>query len=470
MAGCGLLREAGGHWFSFRLSRSNRGLRGSKIENRALGTGGRGLARPDSGNLSAEDWAITREIVEAVKRAIPDASSQPPGAVLQYAKNVAGLVLAVLTIVSPFLDHTSARSRRKPAEKAWRIPTGRPFKLPDWPGFHWVGLLTSVMFDTCFHLIIFTLAGTRARSDVSGWRTSSARQLGASQARLHVPAIQEAARQRRGRHLLVCAQRADESAAPRACDRPGTGRGFRQGPRRVLNVWREDLSDFIPFDVIESATDWGVHERGPQAGVSYVAYCDASSGVADSFAIAVASRGPPHMLHVVRERKPRFVPAQVIAEYAELLKLYGITEVQSDKYAIGFHEAEWNRHGIKLTACRRTTSENYLHALPLLLAGRVRLVDSVTLRSQLASLERRVGAGDRETVSHPSHASAHDDVACAACGAITVAAKPGYSVHSGWLDLPAAAETAGGAHFVDLAVAPHVGPPIPAQWRSPYWR
>src|SRR4029077_14027106 len=30
--------------------------------------------------------------------------------------------------------------------------TGRPFKLPDWPGFHWVGLLTSVMFDTCFHL------------------------------------------------------------------------------------------------------------------------------------------------------------------------------------------------------------------------------------------------------------------------------------------------------------------------------
>ena len=30
------------------------------------------------GNLSAEDWAIMREIVEAVKRAIPDASSQPP--------------------------------------------------------------------------------------------------------------------------------------------------------------------------------------------------------------------------------------------------------------------------------------------------------------------------------------------------------------------------------------------------------
>jgi len=53
------------------------------------------------------------------------------------------------------------------------------------------------------------------------------------------------------------------------------------------------------------------------------------------------------MLDVVRERKPRFVPAQVIAEYAELLKLYGISEIQGDKYAIVFHEGEWRTHGIK---------------------------------------------------------------------------------------------------------------------------
>jgi hypothetical protein len=189
-----------------------------------------------------------------------------------------------------------------------------------------------------------------------------------------------------------------------------------------LNVWREDLSDFIPLDVIESCTDFGVHERAPQAGTRYVAYCDASSGVGDSFAIAVAHRAAPHVLDVVRERKPRFVPAQVIAEFAQLLKLYDITEIQGDKYAIGFHEAEWRSHGIKFLPCERTTSENYLHALPLLLAGRVRLVDNTTLRSQLASLERRVGAGDRETVSHPQHASAHDDAAAAACGALVLAA------------------------------------------------
>ena len=39
------------------------------------------------GNLSMEDWQTMKEIVEAVTRAIPDASSQPPGAVLQYVKD-----------------------------------------------------------------------------------------------------------------------------------------------------------------------------------------------------------------------------------------------------------------------------------------------------------------------------------------------------------------------------------------------
>jgi hypothetical protein len=47
------------------------------------------------------------------------------------------------------------------------------------------------------------------------------------------------------------------------------------------NIWREDLSDFIPADVIESCTDLGVHERGPEPGVRYVAFCGCSSGVAD---------------------------------------------------------------------------------------------------------------------------------------------------------------------------------------------
>ena len=36
------------------------------------------------GNLSMEDWQVMKEIVAAVRQAIPDAASAPPGAVLEH--------------------------------------------------------------------------------------------------------------------------------------------------------------------------------------------------------------------------------------------------------------------------------------------------------------------------------------------------------------------------------------------------
>ena len=36
------------------------------------------------GNLSAEDWAMMREIIGAVRQAVPDAANAPPGAVLEH--------------------------------------------------------------------------------------------------------------------------------------------------------------------------------------------------------------------------------------------------------------------------------------------------------------------------------------------------------------------------------------------------
>ena len=190
------------------------------------------------------------------------------------------------------------------------------------------------------------------------------------------------------------------------------------------NIWREDLSDFIPIDVIEAATDVGTYERAPINGISYFALADAAGGTGqDSFAFAIAHREDTNLiLDVVRDFKPRFTPAVVISELAQLCKQYSISEVQGDKYAIGFHEAEWQSNSIQFVACERTTSENYLRLLPQLMAARVRLINNTTLRSQLASLERRVGAADRESVTHPQHANAHDDVACAAAGALVAAA------------------------------------------------
>jgi hypothetical protein len=115
----------------------------------------------------------------------------------------------------------------------------------------------------------------------------------------------------------------------------------------------------------------------------------------------------------------------VIAELAVLCKRYGISEVEGDKFGAGFHIDEWARHNIRFKPCERTTSENYLHVLPMLLSGRARLLDNATLHAQLAGLERKMTASGYETVTHAQVSSAHDDAATAAAGAL-VACGTGY--------------------------------------------
>jgi hypothetical protein len=203
------------------------------------------------------------------------------------------------------------------------------------------------------------------------------------------------------------------------------------GPRaraEYLNVWREDLDDFIPLNVIEAATDWSIYERPPQPNMTYYAHADAAGGTgSDSFTLVICHRDQATKTTIIdatREEKPKFVPAAVIAELAKLLKSYGITEVYGDSYAIGFHADEWLQNTIRFKPCETSTSENYLKILPQLLAGRVRLVDNATLRNQFANLERRM-IGDHEKVSHPEHAGAHDDLSCAVAGAVVAANRPG---------------------------------------------
>ncbi len=197
-----------------------------------------------------------------------------------------------------------------------------------------------------------------------------------------------------------------------------------KGGAEYLGRWREDLSDFIPHDVIERCTAFGVFERPPSREHAYVAYTDPAGGTgSDSFTIAIAHRERDGTVKIdaIRERKPRFVPRDVVAEYAQLLKTYKISEVRGDGFAGGFHVDEWRQNNITFKPAEHTTSENYLHALPMLLSGRAHLNDSMTLRSQLANLERRIGPSGHETVSHLQVASAHDDVAAAVCGALVVA-------------------------------------------------
>jgi hypothetical protein len=193
-----------------------------------------------------------------------------------------------------------------------------------------------------------------------------------------------------------------------------------------LNVWRTDLEEFLPLDVVRECTDWGVYERAPQPDTRYCAYGDSAGGTGkDSYAFAIVHTGSDGeiMNDIIREWKPRFVPKQVIAEIVELCQKYGVSEVWGDNFGGGLHQEDWRGLPVAYRVWKDTTSENYLAALSSWLAKRVRVLDNMTARNQLTSLERRPGAGDRESVDHPRHAGAHDDVAAAICGAIVLAQR-----------------------------------------------
>jgi hypothetical protein len=216
-----------------------------------------------------------------------------------------------------------------------------------------------------------------------------------------------------------------------------------------LNVWREEGDDLFALDLLERCTDYGAVERPPRRSIRYFCYSDPASGTGkDSYALAIGhvefDQAQTVWLDVVRERKPPFSPSAVIAEFVPLLRQYGITEVIGDRYAVGFHIDEWQRNGFVFKPCERTTSENYLGLLPLLLSGRGRLTDTAIGRSQLASLERIVQSGGRETVRHPQVDSAHDDVAAVIAGAMVLAGNVGQA--SAWMQHCGAAAQAISMH------------------------
>jgi hypothetical protein len=196
-----------------------------------------------------------------------------------------------------------------------------------------------------------------------------------------------------------------------------------------LSIWREDVSDFIPMDILERATDFGVFERPPMRGVIYFAFTDASGGTGrDSFAIAIAHRDKNGMVVIdfLRERKPRFVPAEVVAEYAAILRLYNVTQITGDWYSSGWNADEWSRAGFRYLKSERTKSAIYLAALPMLLSSQVRLIDNETMRQQFVSLERRTHSNGRESVDDSGAASANDDLSNVCAGAMVLAAQPAY--------------------------------------------
>ena len=181
--------------------------------------------------------------------------------------------------------------------------------------------------------------------------------------------------------------------------------------------FRDDVSQFVPREVIDSCTVLGRLELLPISGVTYKSWCDPSGGSSDSMTLAVAhdERGVA-VLDAVREVRPPFSPEAVVAEFARLLKTYRLSEVTGDRYAGEWPRERFSVHGITYRLAESSASEVYRDTLALLTSGKAELLDNKRLASQLASLERRTTRAGRDSIAHPP--SGHDDVAAASMGAL----------------------------------------------------
>jgi hypothetical protein len=181
--------------------------------------------------------------------------------------------------------------------------------------------------------------------------------------------------------------------------------------------FRQDVHAFLDPEAIAAVIPLERRELPPQESVSYVAFVDPSGGSQDSMTLAVAHlEGERAVLDCVRERRPPFSPEDVVADFAGVLRTYHVTTVTGDRYAGQWPRERFAVHGILYAPSERTKSEIYRELLPGVNAGRVEMLDVPVLRTQLATLERRVARGGKDSIDHPP--GGRDDVANAAAGAL----------------------------------------------------
>jgi hypothetical protein len=201
-------------------------------------------------------------------------------------------------------------------------------------------------------------------------------------------------------------------------------RDLEADPEAAQSEWlaefRSDLETFISLEALQAVVVSGRHELPPQTGVHYTAFVDPSGGRGDAAALAIAhTEGENVVLDLARRWPAPHNPQSVIREMAEALRAYGVRRVVGDRYAGEWPRQEFMKHQIGYDPAPQDKSRIYLDFLPLVLSGRVQLLDIRQLFSELRNLVRRPRSGGRDLVDHPPRGS--DDLANAAAGACTLA-------------------------------------------------
>jgi hypothetical protein len=190
-----------------------------------------------------------------------------------------------------------------------------------------------------------------------------------------------------------------------------------------LAEFRTDVETFVSREVVDAAVVAGRYELPRLKDMRYHGFVDPSGGSSDSMTLAVAHTTGDNriIIDAIRERRSPFSPAEVVSEFATLLKNYGIGRVKGDRYGGEWPREVFCKHGVEYSVADKAKSDLYRDLLPLLNSARCELLDHPRLVAQLCSLERRTARGGRDSIDHPP--GAHDDVANCVAGVAITAVK-----------------------------------------------
>ena len=147
-------------------------------------------------------------------------------------------------------------------------------------------------------------------------------------------------------------------------------------------------------------------------------FVDMAGGSGDDACVAVShydQRRNVRVLDVLESQTgaPPFNPRHAVKKFADILKDYGLSVVQSDDYGGNTFKADFAEHGIRVESVRMPKSDIYEELEPLLNAGDVELLDIAKLQEQLLTLVWRGARIDHQPGDH-------DDYANAAAGALVL--------------------------------------------------
>jgi hypothetical protein len=180
-----------------------------------------------------------------------------------------------------------------------------------------------------------------------------------------------------------------------------------------LGQFRSDVSAYLSDDVIDRALCPGERSRPRQQEHTYCGFVDAAGGNgADSMTCAVSHQGERGRVFVdqLLAIDPPFDTEAAVQRCALVLKSYGVTHAQADRYAGMWPAQSFARHGLYLAPCDLDKSALYREVAPLFVSNLVSLIDDPRLIVELRGLERTPRAGGRpDAVDHGPSRHSHDD-------------------------------------------------------------